>query len=87
MRRRSGSARCSKAACGEPEAGSASPPSLISADDGAHLFSERYDREMADVFAMQDEIAAAITAALRVKLTAAPPAQRHMPKLPGMTRM
>ena len=56
---------------------------LISADDGAHLFSERYDREMADVFAMQDEIAAAITAALRVTLTVAPAAHRHMPKLPA----
>ena len=56
---------------------------LITADDGAHLFSERYDREMADVFAMQDEIAAAITAALRVTLTVAPAAHRHMPKLPA----
>jgi hypothetical protein len=56
---------------------------LIAADDGTHLFSERYDREMADVFAMQDEIAAAITATLRVTLTGAPAAPRHMPKLPA----
>ena len=34
---------------------------LITAADGSHLWSERYDREMTDVFAMQDEIAAAIT--------------------------
>jgi serine/threonine-protein kinase len=54
---------------------------LISAEDGSHLFSERYDREMSDVFAMQDEIAAAITGALRVKLSAAP--QRHMPSVPA----
>jgi eukaryotic-like serine/threonine-protein kinase len=35
---------------------------LISAD-GSHLLSQRFDREMADVFAMQDEIAGAIAAA------------------------
>ena len=41
---------------------------LISSEDGSHLWSERYDRELADVFALQDEIAAAIAAALRIKL-------------------
>src|SRR6185503_2888369 len=35
---------------------------LINAEDGYHLWSERYDREMADVFAMQDEISQAIAA-------------------------
>ena len=57
---------------------------LINAIDGSHLFSERYDREMADVFAMQDEIAAAITAALR--LTLAPGvtrAARYVPSMPA----
>src|SRR5215213_1539932 len=34
---------------------------LIAASDGTHLWSERYDRPMTDVFAMQDEIASAIT--------------------------
>ena len=42
---------------------------LIDAADGYHLWSERYDRELADVFAIQDEIAQAIAAALRVRLT------------------
>jgi eukaryotic-like serine/threonine-protein kinase len=51
---------------------------LINAADGYHLWSERYDRELTDVFAIQDEIAAAITEALQLKLGAAP-AQRHMP--------
>ena len=37
---------------------------LIAAADGSHLWSERYDREMAEVFAVQDEISAAIAAAL-----------------------
>jgi TolB-like protein/Tfp pilus assembly protein PilF/predicted Ser/Thr protein kinase len=42
---------------------------LISAEDGSHVWSERYDRELADVFALQDEIAGAITTALTSKLT------------------
>jgi serine/threonine-protein kinase len=55
---------------------------LINAEDGYHLWSERYDREMADVFAMQDEIAAAIAGALEVKLMGQPLARRaHQPKL------
>jgi eukaryotic-like serine/threonine-protein kinase len=41
---------------------------LINALDGYHLWSERYDRDMDDVFAVQDEIARAITARLRVTL-------------------
>jgi TolB-like protein len=43
---------------------------LINAADGYHLWSKRYDREMEDVFVVQDEIAAAITSALEVKLAA-----------------
>ncbi|HZR22895.1 MAG TPA: protein kinase [Vicinamibacterales bacterium] len=51
---------------------------LIHAADGGHIWSEKYDREMADVFAVQDEIAAAIASALRIKLT--PDAmRRHEP--------
>jgi len=53
---------------------------LITAADGSHLWSERYDRELADVFAVQDEIAAAITQALHVKLS---PRRRHTPSLPA----
>ena len=41
---------------------------LIAAADGSHVWSQRYDRELADVFAIQDEIADAIAAALRVEL-------------------
>ena len=54
---------------------------LIAAADGSHLWSERYDREMTDVFAIQDEIAAAITGALQIKLTATPRRQRYTPTL------
>ena len=56
---------------------------LISADNGSHLFSERYDREMADVFALQDELAAAITAALKVKLSGQPEHRHYTPSLPA----
>jgi TolB-like protein/Flp pilus assembly protein TadD len=46
---------------------------LINAADGTHLWSERYDRDMTDVFAIQDEIGQAISEALKVRL--APRAQ------------
>ncbi len=41
---------------------------LISVADGYHLWSERYDRELTDVFAIQDEIATAIAEKLKVTL-------------------
>ncbi len=41
---------------------------LIDAKTGGHLWAERYDRELNDIFAIQDEISKAIVAALRVKL-------------------
>ena len=41
---------------------------LINAPDGYHLWSERYDRQMDDVFAIQDEITAAIVHNLKVEL-------------------
>ena len=41
---------------------------LIQVGDGYHLWSERYDRELTDVFAIQDEIAGAIAAKLKVTL-------------------
>ncbi len=57
---------------------------LITAADGSHLWSERYDRELADIFAVQDDIAQAIAAILEVKL--APKGadiRRHTPTLPA----
>jgi TolB-like protein len=44
---------------------------LVSVVDGYHLWSERYDRELTDVFVVQDEIAGAI--ASRLELTLLPP--------------
>lgn len=57
---------------------------LVSAADGSHLWSERFDRQMADVFELQDEIAAAITTALRVALVSRRDgAGRHTPTIPA----
>jgi len=57
---------------------------LIHAADGTHLWSQRYDRELTDVFAVQDEIAAAIVGALQVKLAPkSPTARTHEPNLPA----
>ena len=41
---------------------------LINVADGYHLWSERYDRDMDDVFAVQDEIARSVVEKLKVKL-------------------
>ncbi len=54
---------------------------LINAEDGYHLWSERYDRELTDVFAIQDDIAQAIASALQLKL--ARKADRHIPSVPA----
>jgi serine/threonine-protein kinase len=57
---------------------------LIHAADGTHLWAQRYDREMTDVFVVQDDIAAAITEALKLKLSARQVAARpHEPNLPA----
>jgi adenylate cyclase len=42
---------------------------LIDARNGYHLWSERFDREIADVFAIQDEIASSVVSALGLSLT------------------
>jgi TolB-like protein/Tfp pilus assembly protein PilF len=41
---------------------------LVRVDNGFHLWSETYDRELNDVFAVQDEIATAVVYELKVKL-------------------
>jgi len=42
---------------------------LIDATTGQHLWAERYDRDLTDIFALQDEITMKILTALQVKLT------------------
>jgi TolB-like protein len=41
---------------------------LVTSSDGFHLWSETYDRDLTDIFAIQDEIARAITDALAIEL-------------------
>lgn len=53
---------------------------LIDASDGSHLWSERYDRQLTDVFEVQDEIAAAIADSLRLELR--PESRKYIPAAP-----
>jgi eukaryotic-like serine/threonine-protein kinase len=48
---------------------------LIKVADNSHLWSERYDRQMADVFEIQDEISAAIVDQLKLSLGTQPRAK------------
>jgi adenylate cyclase len=41
---------------------------LIDGGTGGHVWAERYDRDLTDIFALQDEISEAIVKALRLKL-------------------
>jgi serine/threonine-protein kinase len=50
---------------------------LIKVADGFHLWSERYDREWTDIFAIQDDITDAIAEALRLRLSADASMPRH----------
>jgi adenylate cyclase len=47
---------------------------LVDGATGGHLWAERYDREFGDVFALQDDIARSVVAALKIKLL---PAERN----------
>jgi len=46
---------------------------LIRADSGYNLWSETYDRQLDEIFKVQDEIAAAVVGALKVRLLSAQP--------------
>ncbi len=45
---------------------------LIKATDGSHLWSETYDRDLEDIFKLQDEIAGAVVKQLKLKLLSEP---------------
>jgi serine/threonine-protein kinase len=51
---------------------------LIRAGDGSHVWSERYDRDLTDIFAVQDEIGSAIAGQLKVSQSAQKP-RKHVP--------
>ncbi|MDQ2947433.1 MAG: hypothetical protein M3Y27_16110, partial [Acidobacteriota bacterium] len=42
---------------------------LVSVSDGYHLWSETYDRELTDVFRIQEEISRSLASALKITLT------------------
>ena len=50
---------------------------LINARNGFHLWTETYDRELEDVFALQDEITRSIVDALKIKLAVSLPAHEQ----------
>ena len=57
---------------------------LITARDGSHLWSQRYDRDLVDIFAVQDEVAQAIAEKLQGKLVAGSrPQRKYTPNLPA----
>jgi adenylate cyclase len=55
---------------------------LVEAETGNHFWAERYDRDLADIFAVQDEIAEAVTIAIAPAVAEAEQ-QRAMRKPPG----
>ena len=42
---------------------------LIDATNGAHVWADRFDRDLTDIFAVQDELTQEIISALKIKLT------------------
>jgi TolB-like protein/cytochrome c-type biogenesis protein CcmH/NrfG len=55
---------------------------LINVSDGYHLWSETYDRKLTEVFAMQDEIAAAVVVALKLTLLRIPDSRERRTAVP-----
>jgi len=54
---------------------------LIDVANGFQLWSQRYDRELADVFAVQDDIASAIVNELRGRFAVEPSSPSYVPKV------
>ena len=57
---------------------------LIDAANGAHLWADRYDRDLTDIFEVQDDVTRRIVDALKVTLSPAEKAQRSEPKASDM---
>jgi len=55
---------------------------LIEAESGNHVWAERYDRDVSDIFAVQDEITEAVTIAIAPAIADAE-RQRAMRRPPG----
>ena len=52
---------------------------LVKADDGFHLFSKNYDRNLTDIFEVQDDIAREIATALRSAILGDQPVEKSIP--------
>jgi adenylate cyclase len=50
---------------------------MIDGATGGHLWAERYDRELSDIFEVQDEVTRTIVGALKVRLTTGEESQRE----------
>ena len=61
-------AMSSRAACASPEPASGSPRSSSTRTTG-HLWAERFDRELTDIFAVQDDVTTQIVKALALNLS------------------
>src|SRR5690606_15075818 len=51
---------------------------MIDGASGGHIWAERYDRDLSDIFEVQDEVTRTIVTALKVKLTEGETARREM---------
>ena len=55
---------------------------LIKGSDGSHIWADRYDRDLEDIFSVQDEVTREIVDALKIKLTASEEGRReHLNKV------
>jgi TolB-like protein len=61
-------ATCSKAACVGPAAGYASPGQLIDTTTGAHIWADRFDGALGDIFELQDQVAGTVVRAIEPEL-------------------
>jgi adenylate cyclase len=56
---------------------------LVEAETGKHVWAERYDRDLADIFALQDEITETVTIAIAPAIADAEQQHRALRKPPG----
>ena len=63
--------RCSKARSAAPAIACGSPRSSSTPTTGAHLWADRYDRDLTDIFEVQDDVTRRIVDALKVTLSPA----------------
>ncbi|MBI2717412.1 MAG: adenylate cyclase [Rhizobiales bacterium] len=52
---------------------------IDAADGGTHVWAERFDRDLADIFAVQDEVTRRVVGAITGKLNTSPLVVRHRP--------